>query len=67
MTEWENLLASLPQQNPDAARAARLRAACHRALHRRHAPRRLEPAAIVGACVVYLSAVIQAALTLYGF
>lgn len=66
MTEIESVLSSLPVYEPDAKRAARLRASCHGTLRNRPPDRRLEPAIVIG-CVAYLSGVIRTALLLYGF
>jgi hypothetical protein len=67
MTDWDSMLSSLPDLPPDTARAARVRAECHAVLGRRPARAQpLEPAAVLGACVIYLFAVVRTALMLYG-
>jgi len=66
MTEIDRVLSALPVYGPDRTRTARLRARCHGTLRDRSPTRRLEPALVIGACVAYLSGVIQAALLLYG-
>jgi hypothetical protein len=68
------MVARLPQAEPDARRAARVRTRCHAALARREARRAPKPPAtatriwepaLAGLCLVYLGEVIRQALRLY--
>jgi hypothetical protein len=67
MTDMDRVLSSLPVYESDPKRAARIRAGCHDALGARTPGRGVEPALVIGACVVYLSGVIRAALLVYRF
>ena len=68
------LIERLPRAEPDAARAARVRARCRQALDRRKSSREVQQArsfgfreyAISGLCLAYLTAVIRETLRLYG-
>jgi hypothetical protein len=67
------LLADLPEGQPDARRAERVKLRCHAALarrqraprRRRHGARFWEPA-VAGLAVAYLTEVVRQALRFYG-
>lgn len=62
------VLSNLPEGEPDAGRAERLRARCRRQLERRTPgrPMYLEPAIVGGFCLVYLFGVIALTLRFEG-